>query len=118
MAHQNFKQIKLGAGQFKRNVFDAGLAFGRVEDNVADRNAVRRVVLFVAVLRTAQDGVDTRQEFARCAWFRYIIVRTHFQTDNAVDVVTFCSQHDDGHSALGAYVFQNVQTVHFRHHGV
>ena len=53
VAHQNFEQIELGAGQFKRSVFDAGLAFGRVEDNVADRNAVRRVVLFVAVLCTA-----------------------------------------------------------------
>ena len=57
VAHQNFEQIELGAGQFKRSVFDAGLAFGRVEDNVADRNAVRRVVLFVAMLRAAQDGV-------------------------------------------------------------
>ena len=93
-------------------------AFGRVEDNVADRNAVRRVVLFVAVLCTAQDGVDAGQEFARCAWFRYVIVRTHFQTDNAVDVVAFRGQHNDGHGALGTYVFQYVQTVHFRHHGV
>ena len=118
MAHQNFEQVEFGAGQFERSVFDAGLAFGRVQNDVADGNAVRRVVLFVAVLRTAQDGVDAGQEFARCAWFRNIIVRTHFQTDDAVDVVAFRGQHDDGYGALGAYVFQHVQTVHFRHHGV
>ena len=69
MAHQNFEQVEFGAGQLERSVFDAGLAFGRVQNDVADRNAVRRVVLFVAVLRTAQDGVDAGQEFARCAWF-------------------------------------------------
>ena len=34
------------------------------------------------------------------------------------DVVAFSGQHDDGDSTLRADVFQYVQAVHFRHHGV
>ena len=119
VAHQHFQKVEFGAGQLQRLVADFRLPFGRVKGNVAGGNAAgvaRRI--FTALLGAAQNGIDARQKFARLAGFGNVVVGTHFQADDAVDVVAFGGEHDDGDFALRAHGFEYVQTVHFRHHRI
>ena len=118
MAHQHFQQVEFGAGEFQRGFIDGGLAFGRIKGNVAHGNHIGRVVVRLGQAGAAQDGVDACQEFARLARLGHIVVGAHFQADDAVDVVAFGSEHDDGDFALLAHGFEHIQPAELGHHGI
>ena len=50
----------------------------------------------------AQDRVDARDELARVEWFRDVIIRTHFKTDDPIDLLAFGREHDDRNGVAGA----------------
>jgi hypothetical protein len=42
-----------------------------------------------------QDGIDPRQQFARIERFRHVVVGSHFEADDAVEVLAARGEHDD-----------------------
>lgn len=67
--------------------------------------------------RQHQDSADAGQQFARIARFRQIIVRTHFQADDAIDVASHGRKHDD-RRRIGSKLAECGKAIFARHHHV
>ncbi len=69
-------------------------------------------------LGAAQDGANASDKLTRVEWLRQIVVGSHLEADDAVDVLAFRRQHDDRHARRGAKTAANRKTVLARHHEV
>jgi hypothetical protein len=57
---------------------------------------------FGLVSRTAKDGSDSGEQFARVERFGDIVVGAEFQADDAIGLLAHGGEHDDGDFRLGA----------------
>ncbi len=62
-------------------------------------------------VRATQDISHARQQFAEIHGFGEIIVRAHFETENAVHLVGAACQDDEGHVARGAQASTEAHAV-------
>ena len=58
------------------------------------------------------------QQFARIERLGEVVIRAHFQPDDAIDVLAARSQHDDGHLRFGADLAAQAEAVFARQHHV
>jgi hypothetical protein len=56
-------------------------------------------------------GADARNQLARIEWLREIVVRTAFESANAIVFVAASGQHDDGHLRTHANSAQHFAAV-------
>ncbi len=54
-----------------------------------------------ALAMPAQHGMDARHEFARIERLGEVVVGTHLEADDAIDVFALGGEHDDGHLLAG-----------------
>jgi len=120
--HQRDQKIVFaGAERYRDAVLANELARPGVErpavETIALRSMppVRRGDRFPAA---AQHGLDARDEFAAAERLRQVIVRAHFQPDDAIDLVALRGQHDDGEVRLRPQRAAERQPVLARQHEI
>ncbi len=122
VSEQDFQQREFSRGERDRGAGAGQRAGGEIDRDLAeahlaflDRGGARRQ----RGGTPAQHGMDARHQFARVERFGQVIVGTHFQADDAVDVVALGGQHDDRDRVLRpAQAPAHRQTVFARHHQV
>src|SRR6266542_3171178 len=92
------EQVELLRRELHFLVADAYLAATCVDDQIAVPDLGRRQILAVR-RRPAQDGLHARDELTRIERLGEVIVRSHLEADDLVDVLVACSQHEDRYVA-------------------
>src|SRR5882672_1119007 len=114
VAHQHFEHVELDARQVDLAAAPQRSSLLGPERERADfqRPAVRRR------LRPAQDRAQARDQLARRAGLRHVVVGAELEPDDAVDVVAARGEHDHRHAARLADQAQRLDAVDLRHHHV
>jgi hypothetical protein len=66
----------------------------------------------------AQHRVDPRQQLARIERLGQVVVRSHFQSENAIDVLAARGEHDDRYLRFRAHLAAQAEAVFTRQHHV
>ncbi len=66
----------------------------------------------------AQHRVDPCQQFARIERFGEIIVRAHFEAEDAIDILAARGQHDDRHLRFRAHLAAQAEAIFARQHHI
>ena len=77
-----------------------------------------RVFLRHCILAAAQDGFDPSDQLAAAEGLREVIVGSHFQADDTVDLLALRGQHDDRDVRLGAKCPAKRKPVLARQHEI
>ena len=122
MAHQSLEHGKFAGGQGQFFAIALKCAGAQVEgkgtkghDLVVARGGARRFLCGAA----AQHGVDAGQQFAGIEGLAQVVVGAHFQAHDAVHVLAFGGEHDDGGAVIGGtQAAADGKPVFARHHQV
>jgi hypothetical protein len=68
--------------------------------------------------RPAQNGPNSRNEFAWIEWLWQVIVRSDLQSKDSLDIFSTCGQNQHRNERLSAQFTQNVQTAHAWQHEI
>ena len=68
--------------------------------------------------RPAQNGPNSRNEFAWVEWLWQVIVRSDLQAKDSLDIFSTRGQNQHRNERLRAQSTQNVQTTHARQHEI
>ena len=118
MAGQQIQQLHLarGAGDALPGELDAvtlGLDFQRTVGQRGQLFILRGIRRGAGA---AQNGLDAGDDLARAERLDDVIVRAHFEPQNAVDFLAAGGQHDDGELAVLANGLTDLHAGHAGHH--
>ncbi|WP_146737046.1 hypothetical protein, partial [Neisseria sicca] len=82
MGDEELEEVEVGSGEVKGSVFDGGVTFGRVEEDVGEGNGVWRVVGVGGLLGRGEDGVDGWEELGGGGRFGKIVVGRDLEWDD------------------------------------
>ncbi len=103
------EQVELARSQHNRLTVNSGFSPGEV-DLAASNFEHRRQVLSWR-LGAPEYGLDAGDEFAGREWLRHVVIRTHLQTQDAVDLSIPRRQHDDRDVANRPELPAHVESV-------
>jgi len=66
----------------------------------------------------AKHGVDPGQQLARVERLGEIVVRAHLQSQDAIEILAACGEHDDRHLRFGAHLAAQAEAILARQHHV
>ncbi len=104
MLDQHLQQAEFTGGEQGGRAFARQFARGEVDGHLAEMHFLVRGGGRAGRRRrgaAAQHGVDACHQFARVERFGQIVVGAEFEADDAVDVVAFRGEHEDGDRILG-----------------
>ena len=116
-AHEDFEQGELDVGEFDEGVVLANGAGGGIEDQVFDDEGGGFVGCDGRGGATA-DGADAGEQLAGVEGLGEVVVGTHLEADDAVDVFAAGGEEKDAVGGRGADAFEDFEAVDAGEHDV
>src|SRR5204863_1312201 len=116
MAEEILQQVKLLGGKVEGFAAARYLATAQIDLDIAKGVAI---LLFGDGVGAAKYGLYPGQQFTNRKRLGDVVVRSQFEADYLVYLLSARGQHDDGNgSPLGLELLADIQAAHARHHDV
>src|SRR5438132_1439838 len=117
---QHLQQIEFYGRKIQDLVTPANNSGAVIHFDIPDDNWSRDGLAAVSCHRfcAPQNRADASNQLLRIKRLGQVIVRAHFQTQHAIQRITFGSQHQNGNARLSANPAQHIKTVYAGHHHI
>ena len=118
VAQEHFEQTEFGAGEIERYPLPFDSSLLRPHGEAAGGDTAHCCIRGRHRRRTAQYRADARDQLARCARLRHVIVGAELQPRDAIHIVAACGEHEHGKRALFPDASQHLEPIDLRHHDI